>query len=160
MWYLRQTAEMVLILLIDLPLHVISSFVSMFLKLLARSGALQSVRSRRMLIRVLRAVPFRQHYRSDARMRRLLARPFALYLHATDPASFIGKKESEITRLLRAQPVRIDNNDRGREYIKWERGRHQVECWVDYVCTDCYFYVRGGDGHWVLIAKARKVDLQ
>lgn len=92
-------------------------------------------------------------------MRRLLARPFALDLHAADPASFIGKTESEITRLFRAEPV-FNNSERGHEHIEWRRGSQRVECLSYYVCTDCYFYVRGGDGHWVLIAKARKVNLQ
>lgn len=104
MWYLKELVSMVLLLLFALPLYVISRLVSTFLKLMSRFGAVQSVRSRRTLVRVLRAVPFRQFYRSDARMRRLLARPFALDLHAADPASFIGKTESEITRLFRAEP--------------------------------------------------------
>lgn len=92
-------------------------------------------------------------------MRRLLARPFALDLHATDPASFLGKTESEITRLLRAEPV-YNNSERGREHIEWKRGSHRVECLLYYVCTDCYFYAKGGDGHWALIAQARGGNLQ
>lgn len=159
MWYLKELVSMVLLLLFALPLYVISRLVSTFLKLMSRFGAVQSVRSRRTLVRVLRAVPFRQFYRSDARTRRLLARPFALDLHAADPASFIGKTESEITRLFRAEPV-FNNSERGHEHIEWRRGSQRVECLSYYVCTDCYFYVRGGDGHWVLIAKARKVNLQ
>jgi hypothetical protein len=142
-----------------LPRHVISRLVSTLLKLMTTSSALESVRSRRMLIRVLRLVPLRQFYRSQARMRRLLARPFALNLYAADPASFIGKTTSEITRLLRADPVSY-YRERDHEDVEWSRGGQRVECNAYRVCTHCNFYVKSEHGQWVLVAKAQKVDLQ
>lgn len=158
MWYLRQTVEMVLILLIDLPLHAISSFVSMFLKLLARSGVLQSVRSRRMLVRVLRAVPFRQHYRSDARMRRLRDKPFAIDLHTAAPSSLIGLKIGEISSLLGREVHDICMLDHGKCIATWTNySSAEVKCFFEREqgpCVSCSFQVKPKRGRWEVVSRA------
>lgn len=123
------------------------TIICVVVQVLKSSGALQTIRGKRWLVRFFRVMPLGKSWRrSGKKVEPIIEHPFAIDLYEIDPLCFVGMSRIEISALL-SVPIDKEYAERGTAEVTWNRKDFHVECWFEgEICRHCFFYNKDAQG--------------